>query len=277
MRHKVAKIAGSKAVRLGGIPVAYAVYQRLRRYWADTVDRLVEGCVVCHSMIGEQFEHSGIYIGEYKIVSLSSKGKIINSHAQIVEESTRKFIEGPLNSNRLIWVSCRGESPVGDQKVAARARKIVGERRNYNVLRDNCHQFTSGCLTGDFENADKRFTSLKSTVADTLGADNWRIWARDDEIQRMCEKVIQKIAQTRSQLERLIKSDFEERERLIGQSFNQLRTNYGIEDIDGFLKALAEIAPDDLPWKDFEQFDDWMCDDETVLDLTPKKQQSKRL
>ena len=223
-----------------------------------------------HSMISEQLEHSGIYIGEYKIVSLSSKGKI-------VEENTSKFIEGPLNSNRLIWVSCRGESPVGDQKVAARARKMVGERRNYNVLWDNCHQFTSGCLTGNFKNADKLFTFLESTVADTLGADNWRIWARDDEIQRMCEKAIQKIAQTRSQLERIIKSNFEERERLIGQSFNQLRTSYGIGDVDGFLKALAEIAPDDLPWKDFEQFDDWMRDDETVLDLTPKKQQNKRL
>ena len=270
MQHEVAKIAGGNAVRLGGT-IAYAVYQRLRRYWANTVDHLAEGCVVCHSMVGEQFEHSGIYVGEYKIVSLKSKGKIINSDAQIVEESTRKFTEGRLNSNRLIWVSCRGESAVGDRKAAERARKMVGKYRNYNVIWNNCHQFTSGCLTGSFENADNPFTFLKQTAKEMLGVDNWRIWDREKEIQRMCEKAIQEIAQTRGQLERLIKSDLDERERLIGQAFNQLRTSYGIEDIDGFLKALAEIAPDDLPWEDFEQFNDWMLDDETVLDLTPKK------
>lgn len=251
--------------------VIKAIARRLRRYFSNTVDELVEGCVVYHSMIGEQIEHSGIYVGEYKIVSLSSKDKIVNSDAQIVEDSTRKFIDGSLNSNRLIWASCLGPSPVGNRKVAIRARKMVGERRNYDVLRNNCHQFTSGCLTGNFENADNRFTSLESTVAEVLDADNWRIWARDDEIQQMCEKAIQEIAQTRSQLERFIKGDLEERERLIGQAFNKLRTSYGVEDMDGFLKALADIAPDGLPWKDFEQVDEWILNDEYILDLTPKK------
>lgn len=263
MRREVAKIAGSTAGRVGLGGIAVFVYQRLRRYWADTVDHIAEGCVVYHSMLGELVEHSGIYVGEYKVVSLNSKG-------QIVEETTRKFAEGSLNSNGLIWASCLGESVVGDRKVAERARKMVGKHRNYNVIWDNCHQFTSGCLNGDFENADNPFTFLKLTAEKVLGVDNWRIWDREKKIQRMCEKAIQEIVGNRDRLERLIKSDFDARERLLGQSFDKLRTSYGIKDVNGFLSALAEIAPD-LPWEDFEQFNDWMLDDETVLDLTPKK------
>lgn len=274
MRKKAAKLAGSTAGR-SYAAIAVFVYLRLRRYFADTVDHLAEGCVVYHSMIGEMVEHSGIYVGEYKIVSVNAGGNPVDPNAKIVKTSTRKFIEGGLNSNRLIWVSCRGESAVGASEAAERARKKVGTLYPYNVATNNCHQFTSGCLTGLFKNTDFRFGSLKETAARVLGVDAWRIWDRDKAIQRMCGKVIQEIVRDRGRLERLIQSDFDARERLLERSFDQLRTSYGIEDVNGFLGALAKIAPD-LPWKDFETFDDWMCDEDTTLDLLPKKRLNKR-
>ena len=43
---------------------------------------------------------------------------------------------------------------------------------------NNCHQFTTGCLTGDFENARKLLTFLKMQAKDTLGADTWHLWDR---------------------------------------------------------------------------------------------------
>ena len=245
------------ALTAGSVLGGAFVYQRLRRYFSDTVDHLAEGSVVYHSMVSEQIEHSGIYVGGHNMVSLARSGKI-------VKESVPKFLEGA--SNRTIYVSCTGESAVGTRKVAARARKMVGKRREYNMILDNCHQFTSGCLTGDFEGAGNFLAFLKNTAADVLGADNWRIWGREEEIQRMCAKAIQEIAQNRAHLGLLLKADFDERERLLKCSFDQLKASYGIEDINGFFSGLAEMAPD-LPWEDFKAFDDWMCDDETILEL----------
>ena len=240
------------------------VYQRLRQYFADTVDHPTEGSVVYHSMGFEQIEHSGVYIGGYNIVSLDKNG-------DIVQQAPREFLKGSA-SNKLIYISCKGKSAIGDPEVAARAREMVGEHLHYNVALNNCHRFTYRCLTGDFDNkgnsltTENFFTFLQGTAKDVLGADTWRIWDREKEIQRICGKAVQEIAQNRAHLERLLKADFDERERLLKCSFDQLKGSYGIEDINGFLNGLAEIAPD-LPWEDFKAFDDWMCDDETALDL----------
>ena len=36
--------------------------------------------------------------------------------------------------------------------------------RNYNVLFDNCHQFTCGCLTGKFENPNNFFWMVENEI-----------------------------------------------------------------------------------------------------------------
>lgn len=67
---------------------------------------------------------------------------------------------------------------MGSAVVAERAREMIGKRRNYNLLFDNCHQFTSGCLTGNFENSDNFLVFLKTTVEKELGTNEWRVWER---------------------------------------------------------------------------------------------------
>lgn len=134
---------------------------------AKKVDLPSVGSVVYVDM--GPWEHSGIYIGGGKIVSLSRKGKV-------VKQSRKKFVGGKATGTT-IYVSCKNKRwSVGDKKTAKRARKMAGKRRGYNFVFDNCHIFASGCLTGDFDNGDMFLWMLKMQAEDTLGADSWIPW-----------------------------------------------------------------------------------------------------
>ncbi|MDO4591910.1 MAG: lecithin retinol acyltransferase family protein, partial [Comamonadaceae bacterium] len=85
---------------------------------------------------------------------------------------------GGFNSAISIYVSCRDGKSVGSKVVAERAKKMIGKKREYNLLLYNCHQFSSGCLTGRFDNPDNFLTFLKTTAGKTLNANEWRVWDR---------------------------------------------------------------------------------------------------
>lgn len=140
----------------------------VKRVFWDTVDAPRPGSVVYCGILFGQVEHSGIYVGKNRIVSLASTG-------EVVKQSPEEFLDG-LTTGDTIYVSCQGKSPVGDADVAKRARRKVGHHRDYNVVLNNCHQFASGCLTGEFENADNLLETLQDTAASVLGADTWRAW-----------------------------------------------------------------------------------------------------
>jgi len=118
-------------------------------------------------------EHSGIYLGDGQVVELSGEGII-------QQVSVSEFLEVPafVNTAMSVYVSSSDGYAVGSESVASRARSMVGHRRNYNIIMDNCHQFTSGCLTGNFDNADNFLWMLKDTARKCLGADEWRVWDR---------------------------------------------------------------------------------------------------
>ncbi|MEJ2676599.1 MAG: hypothetical protein P8011_15675 [Acidihalobacter sp.] len=78
-----------------------------------------------------------------------------------------------------ILVSCRGASAVGSKKTADRAKSAVGKVRDYNFVLDNCHQFSAGCLTGDFDNSCNFLWMLKDETKNELGSDTWRHWDID--------------------------------------------------------------------------------------------------
>ena len=244
-------------------PPSVADYKQLRGYFANTVDDLAEGSVVYQDLdaLGDLFEHSGVHVGGHEVVSLSGSGKVVT-------QSTRDFLDG--GSNRFIWVSCRGAASAGKRIVAERAQAMIGNKRDYNMVSDNCHQFTSGCLTGAFENSDKALWMLKTRAENTLRADNWRVWDRDGAIQRLCDQAIREISHDRRKLKKLIAADFTERKKLLGNSFDLLKKSYAINDVNGFLDGLAAIAKaygEDLPWADFKSFDDCMLDENTTLKL----------
>lgn len=123
--------------------------------------------------LADVVEHSGIYIGNNTIVHLSGDGRI-------EAVSPKKFIArlGGLNNSEFIMVSSSDGFAVGSEKVALRAEIMVGSNRNYNLVLDNCHQFTSGCLSGDFENPHNFMWMLKDEARRVLGAESWRAWER---------------------------------------------------------------------------------------------------
>ena len=139
-----------------------------KRVFMDTVEQLRVGSVVYCGILFGQAEHSSIYVGRNSIVSLSDEGVI-------VKENPQEFLDG-MTKGDTIYVSCKGKSPVGGREAAKRARDMIGKRRDYNLILDNCHQFTSGCLTGDIENAGNFLWMLKMAAEKTLGADTWRAW-----------------------------------------------------------------------------------------------------
>ena len=133
--------------------------------------RPVPGSVVYCDLAFGFAEHSGIYIGDNLIVALEHDGRIVS-------RSPEGFMEGTPATR--IYVSCRSGRAVGSEKAAERARQMIGSRRDYHVLSDNCHQFCAGCLLGNFENSVNFLSMLQMECKMVLGADSWGVWDLDD-------------------------------------------------------------------------------------------------
>jgi len=136
----------------------------------DTVKPVVGSVVYCDLIFGT-CEHSGIYVGNDQIVHLDGSGRI-----EVV--SSRHFLNrlDGFSSGVSIYVSSANGKAVGSRSAANRALEMVGRQREYAFLTDNCHQFTSGCLTGNFEAAENFLWFLKTTARQKVGADEWRVW-----------------------------------------------------------------------------------------------------
>lgn len=146
----------------------------LRKSFIDNVVRErvvpINGSILYCSFFGA--EHTGVYVGNNKIVELLGSGEIRIS-------SPEMFISG---TNAVsIYVACDSTDPLGGDEIAVRAKRMAGRSRNYNLVLDNCHQFTSGCISGDFENADNYFLLVENKIERAMnnGASiNWRVWER---------------------------------------------------------------------------------------------------
>ena len=135
----------------------------------DSVEPEVGSVVYCDMCMG-MAEHSGIYIGNNEIIHFTSEGNI-------EKVTPNEFIEDTTAMN--ILVSCNDEEAVGSYTVARRAKGMLHETRDYNVIFNNCHQFSSGCLTGDFDNSDNFLWMLKDRSKENIDSNTWRNWDID--------------------------------------------------------------------------------------------------
>lgn len=119
----------------------------------------VKGCILkCD--LGVLLEHTGVYIGDGKIVGL-------NRHSQIKIENEHSFFPPGTNpESHRIYAACYGDTdePLMSTAVARRAKKKVDQQTPYNVLFNNCHRFTTGCITGNFENDVVSFAQLEDVI-----------------------------------------------------------------------------------------------------------------
>jgi hypothetical protein len=155
-------------------PLEHTPIGSLMKSFVDNVikDKVtpIEGSILHCSLFG--VEHTGIYIGNNQIVELLGTGKIRLSTPEM-------FIDG---TNAIsIYIACDGTSPLGNKDISQRAKDMLKSKRNYNLLTDNCHQFTVGCITGDFENYDNYFMLLEHKIKKKLNSGftiEWRVWDR---------------------------------------------------------------------------------------------------
>ena len=118
-----------------------------------------KGCILkCD--LGVLLEHTGIYIGNGQIVSL-------NRHSQIrIENKISFFPPGTDPKSNRIYAACYGNTDevLTSSLIAKRAKKKVNQKTPYNVFFNNCHRFTTGCITGNFENDVVSFSQLEDVI-----------------------------------------------------------------------------------------------------------------
>lgn len=131
------------------------------------------GSVVYCGLLNNIVEHSGIYVSHDCIVHLDGSGRV-----EAINPEGFLGRLGGLNMAMTIYVSSRNGRAVGDEQVRRRAMSMIGKSRSYNVVLDNCHQFTAGCLIGDFDNANNFLWMLKDRASEVLGSREWRAWDR---------------------------------------------------------------------------------------------------
>ena len=121
-----------------------------------------------------------MYVGRGTFVSKDKNGRV-------VEETLNEFLDSSDNS---LYVSARSDlTQYGRRRVAQRAKEEVGKRRrhgsfdddcaDYSVLINNCHIFTSYCLTGK-RNTDTSLSELKAKAATYAGMTKWLEWRYED-------------------------------------------------------------------------------------------------
>ncbi|WPA93291.1 hypothetical protein QS795_005845 [Providencia zhijiangensis] len=137
-----------------------------RNFLKDEVD-LVPGCpvVVKLALI---VEHSGIYVGDDKVIELYGDGTI-----NLV--STKKFLFGaykqdiPLRTGINIYTPCFDGEVIYFKDAVSRALEIHNQTIEYHIRKNNCHMMTGYCLDGiNFQkNTDcNTFASLTKKIMD---------------------------------------------------------------------------------------------------------------
>lgn len=139
----------------------------------DLKNDIPKGALVYTDLLIGLGDHSGIYVGDGKIVALSGKGKV-----EVVDYD--KFTGGLTTVKRNIRLPVTiSKGLTGSSLAAERALSKVGDQGDYNLLLDNCHQFCSGCYTGDFQNNDNFLWMLKDTVRKSL-KEPFTVWLQWD-------------------------------------------------------------------------------------------------
>ena len=116
-------------------------------------------------------EHTGIYVGNGKIVHLNGDGNI----EAVGPKEFCARLDG-LNPTRTIYFAESRGKALGNTAIANRAKKKLDSTRNYNMLFDNCHQFTAGCISGDFDNPCNAFWMMELEIINKLGFFSWTEW-----------------------------------------------------------------------------------------------------
>lgn len=140
--------------------------------------KLTPGCPVA-VRLAVALEHTGIYIGNDRVVELNGDGSInAITTKQFIQGGYRPsdgIISSSIRTGNCLYVPHYNET-IHYEKSVQRAMELVKEYKNgihYNILNNNCHMLTGYCIDGmNFQdNTDCRFFSglTKKIIDNTLG------------------------------------------------------------------------------------------------------------
>ena len=125
---------------------------------------LIVGAVVYTNIGFAEFaEHTGIYLGADRIVELNGDGniRIVDSWSFLNSSSQR--------TGDKIYIACdQFGYPLKKMDIAVRAIKKINEKWDYDLLFENCHEFTAGAITNVFENEYNYFTGINELIRENL-------------------------------------------------------------------------------------------------------------
>lgn len=128
-------------------------------------------------------EHSGIYVGSGKIVHLNRFGEIKSVEPKTFTDSIAtmdEIILVPYDGNaEFSDESWKYSGAVGNKYIANNAMAMIGRKREYNFILDNCHQFCAGCITEDYDNAVNFLWMLKALLQKEINLGDpilWFVW-----------------------------------------------------------------------------------------------------
>ena len=128
----------------------------------------VRGSIVYCDLAFGYAEHSGVYVGNGRIIHRNGKGLIeaVSIH-QFLADTTAISI----------YISCNTQgSAVGSESCAQIAEGMLGVQTDYSLLNENCHKFCSYCLDDDMFSNTFTLTQLKRDAHAHIQASQWRVW-----------------------------------------------------------------------------------------------------
>ena len=106
-------------------------------------------------------DHSGIYLGYGNVAELDGSGRIMVRYLDDFLKGDRSWrcgekIYAAYDRSNLKFLA--------DEKFALRAIESLCQIREYAFDTENCHKFTTGCITGNFDNDVIFFSSLEEEI-----------------------------------------------------------------------------------------------------------------
>jgi uncharacterized protein YaaW (UPF0174 family) len=129
------------------------------------------GSIVRCDLIGGIIDHSGIYIGNGRIIEIYNN----NGLAEVKEVNYTEFVNSStLRTGTAIYIAVDKSTNqiIVDVNIATEAKKHLGLKKQYSLLEDNCHTFVDKCLSKDtfassvfFRDLSKKIAHLTNTQA----------------------------------------------------------------------------------------------------------------
>lgn len=106
-------------------------------------------------------DHSGIYLGYGNVAELDGSGKIMVRHLDDFLKGDRSWRCG-----QKIYAAydSKNRKFLAEDQIALRAIESLCQIRDYNVTNENCHKFSTGCITGNFDNDVTFLSDLEGNV-----------------------------------------------------------------------------------------------------------------